>query len=162
MEEKKVFHDLYRRHPGGRPRKIETPELLKKAFEDYRSDAQNHPICKKKHIYGTVGDTELDKYEVEEIPAPITKSGFCLWLGVNESYLRDLPEEFSSVVTYIGDECFRVNVDGAKAGIYKENLVAREFGLAEKAEINANVKGEWKNVPDVEAAKKFMLEKNRQ
>jgi hypothetical protein len=47
--------------------------------------------------------------------------------------------EFVEVIKFIRAQCRKHQTDGATSGVYKENIISRLLGLAEKHDIDAKV-----------------------
>lgn len=146
----------------GRPRIVKTPKELGELFEKYVAEMKERTICKKKQVTGTVGESSIDKTEIEEVPYPITKEGFTNWLGVHPHYLDELPEEFSDIKSRVCAYCRDVNMAGAKAGLFNPSIVARQFGLVEKKEVEQNVKAEFTDCETKEQAKQMLRRINKE
>lgn len=131
-----------------RPKYIETPEKLWQLFEQYKESTLkekiNLPISHVK-----LGVIYLDFYP------PLTEQDFERWLASEgilsqtKDYFTNRDErysEFVPIVSRIKNEIFSHNFKYASIGAFKENLIARQLGLSDKAEskiehtgnINAN------------------------
>lgn len=135
----------------GRPfgtKNIENPEKLFELFESYKEETFKEKITvPQSHV--KLGVVYLDYYP------PLTEQGFEAWLfdkgviSVIRDYFINKDERYSdyiTIVTRIKNEIYSHNFKYAAIGAYKENLIARQLGLADKAEnktehsgsINAN------------------------
>lgn len=123
----------------GRPRLIETPEILWQHFLAYEIEAKANPN------YETQWD--FKKSEVVRVPkeVPLTFIGFEVYLKENEiiadlgKYESNFNGAYTEYVTIIRDikrKCYRDKFNGAATGIYKENIIARELGLVDRKEQN--------------------------
>jgi hypothetical protein len=89
------------------------------------------------------------------IPSPMTMEGFKCYLwdkGVGEikRYIDNTEGNFNNyvpIITRIKQEIFNHNFSRAACNMYKENLIARQLGLAEKNQTNISV--EQPLFPDV-------------
>jgi hypothetical protein len=79
-----------------------------------------------------------------------TMQGLCRFLNCNTVYfnqfevsLKDKTDEvskdFSQIVTRVRETVFEQKFTGAAAGFLNANIIARDLGLADKQDINANV-----------------------
>lgn len=120
------------------PRNLDSPEQLLKLFIDYKEQL---PIIQVPVTHVKLGVTHLP------IPAPMTMEGFkCyLWdigIGDVKRYIDNSEGKFNDyvpIITRIKQEIFNHNLSRAAAGMYKENLIARQLGLADKNQTNISV-----------------------
>lgn len=127
----------------GRPKSIESPELLWKYFEDYVMHEQNNPMYKIEYI-GKEGRKERTPLET-----PITFEGFECYLA-DRGIIEDLSnyaanshnayEEFTTIITRIRKNCFVHNFKGASVGLFNPNIIARKLGLVEKSETDVKLR----------------------
>ncbi|MCD6012894.1 MAG: packaging protein [Flavipsychrobacter sp.] len=79
---------------------------------------------------------------------PYTKSGLALYLDCDwrtiEALKEDTNKDFLHIITRIEQIIYTQKIEGASVGAFNPSIVARELGLAEKQEIDANVRA--KNV----------------
>lgn len=119
-------------------RALKTPEELWAVACMYFDYTQNTPIQRKEYIKtGPLAGTE---YTVET-PRPFNWSGLSVYanlIGIAANLHRyarnenDMYPEFQDVVKLINDVMFSQKFEGAAIGMYKENIIAREIGLADK------------------------------
>ena len=121
----------------GKPKYIETPEILWQHFLDYKKWAKDNPL--KKHDF--VGQTAEEVYR--EIERPLTWWSFESWLKTNGivchlgSYEQNAGEAYTAYLPIIRDIKAHIRgeqLEGGMAGIYNANLTARINGLTEKTE----------------------------
>ena len=120
----------------GRPRKY-TPAQLLKEFETYVNDRWQRPIEIVEKEKGVIGNSRIDKVKTKTIPHPLSVRDFCVHLGVGECWFRQLPEDFSSVKSYIQGYLEDYQLKGAQAGVFNANIVSRLLGLADKKDITS-------------------------
>ncbi len=128
----------------GRPKNFETPEELWEYYEEYKQYILDNPI----KVTDWVGK---DAHQIERKHyMPPTWKGFEAFLfraGVGDVknvvsldwYRRnhnDAYTEFQGIVRAIGAEMFERKFSGASVGIYQQNIIARELGLADVQEVN--------------------------
>ena len=122
---------------AGRPPKFATADELVAAFYRYVEWADNSPI---KAAWRTRRKGDLKKADTlakdeGAIPRPLSIDGFCFHSGiVNWTEFKKSNKErdgFANAIGYV-ERCIRAQqVDGATAGIYNPNLVARLNGISE-------------------------------
>ena len=144
----------------GRPPKYTPSQLLKK-FEEYTADREARPLVDMTTEQGKSGQNEIFKETKRVCPHPISIGDFCVFLGVGESWWRQLSEEFSSVKTRIGTYIAEYQLKGASSGVFNANIVARRLGLADKQQVttegqtrivveNAEQKAKLQAIGDIE------------
>lgn len=121
----------------GRPKKIETPERLWELFEKYVEEKPQRFL--KKGVYNQKTG-EADYIPVEQ---PLTWLGFSAWLSWNniidsiddyKANKDNMYDDYSGIIKKIDKIIKSEMMQGATSGIYKENIVARILGLADKKE----------------------------
>ena len=121
----------------GQPKKIESPDHLLSLWEQYKAWADNNPL-----VY-----TETTKTPKGDIVKTInhrlawTWQGFDTWLFNNgvihstkdyKSNTKGDYSDYSSIITYIGEEMYSQKFAGAASGLYNANIIARDLGLVDK------------------------------
>ena len=117
---------------------FKTPDELWAAACDYFDYIQKNPIIKKEFIKtGPFAGTEVPV----EVPRPFNWSGLNTFMtinGITTSLYRyryndgDAYNDYQPVIKLIDDIMFNQKFEGAVVGIFKENIIAREIGLADK------------------------------
>jgi len=111
----------------------------------YFDHVQNNPIIKKEFI--KTGPYAGQQVEVEA-PRPFSWSGLNVFLttnGITTSMYRyryndgDAYADYQDVIKLIDDVMFTQKFEGAVVGIFKENIISREIGLAEKTNNNLTI-----------------------
>jgi hypothetical protein len=129
----------------GRPRAIESPEMLLELFEKYREETKSNPIGKS-------------VYEKRE--RALTIDGFEVYC-FNQGVINDLGDYFQNKGERYGDFatiCTRIRqivrddqIQGGLAGVYNPSITQRLNGLTEKVQteqnINVNKLPEWLTKP---------------
>lgn len=134
-----------------------TPEQLAERFAEYVKWAVEHPIIVTRTATGTTttptAPSSFDREDEEQKPQLISVKGFLVWLGETEDWWRNLDRlqdsaEFITLKSYIRAYCEENQAKLASAGLFKENIVSRLLGLADKqnvaAEVDANVEYKFK------------------
>lgn len=133
---KEVFEVLPFRNPykgPGRPLDY-TPAELAKKFVEFVSWCQKHPI--------PLGETTTNKqgdafYKEKFAPRMVSIGAFIVYLGESRSWWdmlkeREDGEEFVRVKTRIKEFCENYQIEMASTGLFKENIISRLLGLADK------------------------------
>ena len=129
--------DEEEKRPVGRPKSIESPEQLYMLFRKYMTWCKDNPRTKQDFV-GKDGD-EIER----KLERPLSWVGFEAYLyerliisdlgnyerNTDGSYKEFLPI-IRALKTFIEQDQF----EGAAVGIYKENIIARKLGLADKQE----------------------------
>lgn len=113
---------------------IKTPEQLWNLFEKYQESLQ---ILKIPQSHVKLGVVYL------EVKEPMTFEGFECWLADND-IIQDLGhysantdssyEAYRTIITRIRKNIYSHNFNRAAVGLYKENLIARQLGMADKVQ----------------------------
>lgn len=127
------------RSVNGRKPKYKTADDLLEGVIEYFEWVEDNPLqVAEKVTYEGYGD-----YFMIPKARPATIVGMCLRLGIsrstwnswkqpnNESYRED----FLEVINAAEEAMYSQKFDGAAAGIFNANIIARDLGLAEKSEI---------------------------
>jgi len=139
------------KHPGGRPRKINSPEELFEMFQGYKIWAHENPWLREDFIKS--GESAGQKVYLET-ERPLTEMGFAVHLEMSRDGLREYAkrEEYSYIYARIKDEMSEQKISGGLAGAYNPMLVSRIEGLVEKTDINHS--GEVSLADSLAAARK--------
>ncbi|MDM1548599.1 DNA packaging protein [Empedobacter falsenii] len=149
------FWKLRSKH--GRDKLFESPELLWESACEYFEWCDENPlyeeVIEKVKVNG-IGDV----LKREQLPKmrPYTMQGLCLYLDCNTVYFNHFEESlkskdnkedkgFSKVITRIRETIYQQKFEGASVGFFNANIIARDLGLADKKEIDADVKQEIKS-----------------
>lgn len=116
-----------------------SPSLLWETACEYFEWCDTHPLVE-------ISVKGKDNVEVA-IPKPrlFTLRGLCLYLGCAESYITLLEEslkdnndkessELLNIIARVRNVIYTQNIEGAAAGLFSYNIIARELGLAEKTD----------------------------
>jgi len=123
---------------------IESPDKLYEYFEQYKTFCKSN--FKKENIYSHKADKQVSL----DREIPLTWDGFEIWLRKNkiiarlDDYKADKDgryTEYAYIIHAIGQEIYEDKFTGAVAGIFQNNIIARDLGLADK-KIVAGEKGE--------------------
>lgn len=142
------FWQLRSKH--GRDRLFSSAEDMRIAAEEYFTWCDDNPLTKAEALKS--GDRAGEIVFVP-IPRPYTMQGLCSYLGCNLAYFSQFEssiknntdnnsKDFSNVITYIREVIYRQKFEGATAGYFNSNIIARDLGLVDKQDVNANVNAE--------------------
>lgn len=142
--------------PGGRPKNIETPEIMWDHFSKYAAKTKSSPIL----VHDFVGkDGDPVRREKER---PLTYEGFCNYLEDNniistpEHYFINYEgrySEFVSVCSRIKRIIKQDQIEGGLAGIYNPSITQRLNGLTDKKEVDLKATLNIPPVPDIGSRK---------
>lgn len=135
------FWKLRSKH--GRDKLFKTPDLLWEAACEYFQWCVDNPIVAQENK-GTKNVNEVEFFR------PFTLKGFCLFCDASEHWFNEFEksasEDFLVIIRKIRDIIYTQKIEGAIIGIYNANIVARDLGLSEKAQIQQNNTIEYVNV----------------
>lgn len=128
------------RNPLGRPLKY-TPEQLAEKFAEYVDWCKSNPIVVRSRVTYANGNYAENS---EEKPRLISVEGFQLWIGVSERWWAEIDESkkgdtFSKVKSEIKKYCENYQKEMASSGLFKENIISRLLGLADRQKVDASV-----------------------
>lgn len=125
---------LWERHPGGRPKKFETPEELRGECMAYFQWLDDNPLIEEKAFSAPDGI----RYARLARMRAATLGGLCLYLGVSRAtwgaYRQR--EEFLTVCEAVEEMLTEQKFTGASAGLLNAAIIARDLGLADKREVS--------------------------
>jgi len=144
------FWKLRTKH--GRDKIFATPEIMWDAACEYFSYITDNPLQEQQIIKYK---DDYEKVTLDKV-RPFTLMGLCLFLGVNVQYFTDFEEslkgkndkvskDFSFIVTHIRETIYNQKFEGASAGFFNPNIIARDLGLMDKTDITTN--GKDVNIP---------------
>lgn len=134
------FWKLRSKH--GRDKLFESPDLLWESACEYFEWCDENPF-----IQIDFKGKDADKVEITRM-RPYTWDGLETFLEIES--LRDYKtnedyKDFSQVITRIGKIIYDQKFSGAASGFFNASIIARDLGLADKKEIDADVKQEIKS-----------------
>ena len=126
----------------GRPRNIETPELMYQLFKEYIVETKSNPFKIKDWVGKDANEIKREKEK------PLTLEGFenyCFDKGIINDlgdYFSNKDERYSEFATI----CSRIRkiirqdqIEGGMANIYNSSITQRLNGLADKQEIETKI-----------------------
>lgn len=126
----------------GKPKYIETPEILWQLFEEYKKETKSKPFLVK----DWVGKDALDVYREKE--RPLTIEGFECYLA-DKNIIDNLSQYFANTEQRYTDYqtiCSRVKkavrqdqIEGGMAGMYNPSITQRLNNLVEKTQTEVSV-----------------------
>jgi len=142
--------------PLGRPKSIETPEIMWQLFVQYVKDTKSKPLIVKDWVGGIAKEVYREKER------PLTLEGFEIYV-MDKLDMSDLDQYFAnregrytnyvSVCSRIRKNIREDQIAGGMAGIYNPSITQRLNGLTEKIqedgnkEVTIKVKYEKKETP---------------
>lgn len=150
MNEGNQFWKLRSKH--GRDKLFTTPELLWEAACEYFDWCDKHPWTVRKAVQKnipkrvkvgkkTVTETEQQtEQHAAPVPRAYSLSGFCLYVGATEQWwysfkndcVKKGDNDFLEVMSRIQEVMRTQQYEGAAAGVFNANIMARMLGLADR------------------------------
>jgi len=133
------FWELRSKH--GRDKIFSDAELLWKEAVKYFTWCENNPLIEIDYRGKDATLVEIPKVRA------FTIKGLCMFLHVNEDFMHRFREscggrddkesqDFCRIISNIYDTIYTQKFTAAAAGFLKENLIARETGLAERQQVH--------------------------
>lgn len=118
---------------AGRPLDY-TPEQLAYKFVEFLEWCKSHPIPIGKTTVNPKGET-FD--EIKDAPRMVSVAAFLVYIGKGKSWWAMLDsgergEEFLTLKSRVREYCENYQVEMASTGLFKENIISRLLGLADK------------------------------
>lgn len=114
----------------GKSKKFETPEILEALIYDYFQWAEDNPFKEVKLFQseGAIIEGSINK------PRALTLAGLCAFLGLalKNIYEYEKVDGYREVIARARAVMFSQKFEGAAAGFFQQNIIARELGLVEK------------------------------
>lgn len=141
----------------GRPNKYKTPEELWLHAKQYFDWVDNNPILKT-DFKGK--DSEMVQYDLQR---PYTWQGLYVFLCVKDLEHYKTKNEFSEILTHIGNIIYSQKFDGAAVGIFNHAIIARDLGLVDKSDVTTKGKeiNRYQDLTDEQIAAEVERLKNR-
>lgn len=128
--------------PAGRPKKIESPDMMWELFQKYVKETKSTPIL----VHDFIGKEGRSEYRERE--RPLTMEGFSCWVADN-GYMWGIYDyfnnkgggykEFSSICSRIKEKIRQDQITGGMVGIYNPSITQRLNGLVDKTESKVTV-----------------------
>lgn len=135
------------RSSHGRDLLFASPTLLWEAACEYFDWCVANPIVDPRSFGGK-----------QKIQRPFTMQGLCLFLNCNTAYFRTFKaqlkkehKDFNTVIQDIEDTVFQQKFENAAIGVYNQNIIARDLGLADKQDVKHD------GIPETPPAKQVMI-----
>ena len=120
----------------GRDKIFATADIMWDAACEYFDWVEDNPLGKAIVYQGEVSKS------CENLMRAMTVKGLCIFLGVNSKYFNDFKDaldltkqedrDFSEVIIRIRDIIDTQKFEGASAGLFNPNIIARDLGLIDK------------------------------
>ena len=135
-----------REKSGRNPIFTNSEDLVKLAFDYFESCDMDQSWNSKK----TVDYEEKSNTETKEVRRPYSRSGFMLFLGVSENWMREFKKtcsnDFLEVISLIEMTIDTQQLEGAMVGAFNSNLVARLQGIKDHSDVTTNGKEIQQNI----------------
>ena len=127
-----------RRSKHGRDTLYKNAELLWEAACEYFKSVDDDPfVCEETYTRGKTKDVKKTMHK-----KPYTLAGLCLYLDCSRGYFKEFKEsrdkvkhkDFMLVITRIEETIYAQKFEGASAGLFNTNIIARDLGLVDKVE----------------------------
>lgn len=125
----------------GRPKNIESPEVMLELFKAYKTKVKDNPIIVGDWVGGTGKKVNREKER------PLTMEGFENYC-FDEGVINDLGDyfsnknnsyaDFSTICSRIRKEIRQDQIEGGMAGIYNPSITQRLNGLKENIQEDGN------------------------
>lgn len=117
------------RSTHGRDKIFQSPAVLWEACCQYFEACERNPL-KKQQAFSN------GKRATLPLMRAFTLNGLFIFLDINrqtwENYKKDKNEDFLAIIQKVETIIYDMKFTGASAGLLKENIIARELGLADK------------------------------
>lgn len=134
------FWELRAKH--GRDKLFATPELMWQACKEYFEWCEDNPLIEVDFVGKDATQVEKPKMRA------FTMQGLCLYLDCNTRYFNEfennlkgkteqISKDFSAIVTRVREIIYNQKFTGAAAGFLNPNIIARDLGLTDKADITS-------------------------
>ena len=131
----------------GRDLLFASPTLLWEAACEYFDWCVSNPIVDPRSFGGK-----------QKIQRPFTMQGLCLFLNCNTAYFRTFKaqlkkehKDFNTIIQDIEDTVYQQKFENAAIGVYNQNIIARDLGLADKQDLK------HEGIPETPPAKQVMI-----
>lgn len=123
---------------------IQTPAKLYAYFSSYKKHCKDNP--KKENFWSSRSEKEVSVSR----EVPYTWDGFEIWLKSNKVLVRlddyksnkdSRYTQYADIIRAIGMEIYEDKFTGAVAGIYQNNIIARDLGLSDKQDVKHDFPG---------------------
>lgn len=144
------------RSTHGREKLFESANLLWEAACEYFEWVDKNPFIEEKPMVTSNGSNMGSSIEMAEmkVKRPYTLHALCLYLDCGTAYFRNFKNEsrgnsddFKSVIAKIEETIYNQKFEGAAAGFFNANIIARDLGL--KDTINNNINDNRKQTADL-------------
>lgn len=149
------FWKLRSKH--GRDKLFESPNLVWGAACEYFQWCVDNPLMSIEQSRGarTKKDTEITQDGVQEVDTglielpkmrPFTWEGVAMYCHCDVKTLRNYGKEdeknkdFLPIITRIREVVYRQKFEGAAAGFFNSNIIARDLGLSDKKDVTTSPK----------------------
>lgn len=120
---------------AGRPTIFKNADELEHACLEYFQWVEDNPLLEQK-VQFSAKQAMWAKTDATK-KRPYTQGALCIYLGIPQSTWISwrTMDEFKSVVKRTEERIYHQKFEGASAGFFNANIIARDLGLADKQEI---------------------------
>lgn len=149
------------RSGAGRPTIFKDGAELEHACLEYFQWVENNPLLEQQVQFSAKNAAwaKTNKTKMR----PYTQGALCIYLGIPQSTWISwrVVDKFRDVVKRIEEAIYHQKLEGASAGFFNANIIARDLGLADKQEITGSGGGPVQKVTTTmtaeEAAEAYAL-----
>lgn len=127
----------------GRPRIFKDPEELWVKAKEYFKECDKRPLVSREYTESQKGTFS----KTTEHAIPYTWEGLYVFLSICHLDHYKEREEFSGIISHIGNIIRNQKYTGAAAGLFNSNIIARDLGLSDKRETDSNLNITWNEEP---------------
>jgi hypothetical protein len=119
-------------NPLGKAPTFKTDKALWNKCVEYFQWIKDNPLFEEK-VFCNQG--EVTKTDVQH-PRAMTIAGLCVFLNINNSMWREWRRtgRYPSVIKHVDEIIYSQKFEGAAAGMFNPNIIARDLGLVDKKE----------------------------
>lgn len=132
------FWKLRSKH--GRDCIYEDAEVFGDKVLEYFEDIHANPLIEEKPM---VADGVVQMVQIKKL-RPFTIHGLCVHLGISLDTLTKYEKKdgFCDIITHARVIIYQQKFEGAAAGFFNSNIIARDLGLSDKKVLDHQSKGE--------------------
>lgn len=130
---------------GRKPMYSDPADLEKDCFDYFEQTSQRKDWNKQNWVGKTGREVAV------KVQTPFTISGLQIFLGMSDTTWGKYREKeaFVGVITHVEKIIYTQKFEGAVAGHYNANIIARDLGLSDKKEIDHSSLGDKLGAPQV-------------
>lgn len=142
-----IGNEYYKlRSKDGKDKIFKTPNDLIEACNEYFEWCEENPIEEQLvfHSQGDITKTTISKKR------PFTIQGLCNYLDISVKgfNLYEKRKDYIPITTRVRQIIYNQKFEGAAAGLFNPNIIARDLGLAEKSDVTSQGEKVQFYIPD--------------